>query len=131
LPPQHYSTFLEFSEQSQSLGTVFVSVFVQRVELLVCQFYLKIVIEVRATANAGYKVINWSPVFNANDYATGTSVTDYVSDADVQARQQALGASVQGTYNAPQWAQAWSSYGSPSFSVEMTFDEIVDARCVQ
>jgi hypothetical protein len=119
------------STSHQTLGTVSISGFAQRVELVSpCQFYLKLVIEVTATGSGGYKTFFWSPIFNADDYGLGGPVSDSVSDSNVQARQQANGFNVTGTYNAPQYAQAWSSYGTPTFSVEMTFDLIADARCV-
>ena len=121
------------STSNQSLGTVNISGFAQRiVTISPCEFYLKVIIEVTATANSGYKTFTWSPTFNANNYAIGESVFDSVSDANVQTRPQAIGSNVQTFYGSLQeWAQAWSSYGAPSFSIEMTFDEIVDARCVQ
>lgn len=121
------------SESNASLGTVNISGFAQRiVTVSPCEFYLKVIIEVTATANSGYKTFSWSPTFNANNYALGEAVVDSVSDANVQARPQAIGSNVQTFFGGLQeWAQAWSSYGTPSFSIEMTFDKIIDARCVQ
>jgi len=118
------------SEPHPSLGTVNTHGSVERIPLSACRFYLKISIHVEATVG-GYKDVFWSPEFNADNYQLGQSVSDSVSDSNVQQRLQSNGSSVLGTYaNDQPWRQAWASYGMPSFSVEMTFDEIVDARCV-
>jgi hypothetical protein len=118
------------SHSHPSLETVNIDGFAQRVALIdPCQFYLKVSIEVRATVG-GYKTFFWSPIFNANDYRIGGPVTDSVSDGTVAAKPQANGSRVTGSYTNPLWASKWASYGTPTFSVVMAFDEISDARCV-
>ena len=117
------------SHSHPSLTTVHIEGFVQKVVLIEpCKFYLKITINVRADVG-GYKTFFWSPLFNANDYGIGGPVTDSVSDGTVAARPQDNGSNVSGTYNDPRWAAKWASYGTPTFSVAMEFNEIADARC--
>jgi hypothetical protein len=113
-----------------TLGTLTINGFAQKVPVLdPCKFYLKISIEVIASVG-GYKTFYWSPAFNANDYAIGGPVSDSISESTVSARPQENGSSVTGTHENPLWAAKWASYGTPTFSVEMTFNEIADARCV-
>jgi hypothetical protein len=113
-----------------TLGTVTINGFAQRVPVLdPCKFYLKLSIEVLASVG-GYKTFYWSPSFNANNYAIGGPVSDSISDSTVGSRPQENGSNITGTYKDPLWATKWASYGTPTFSIEMTFNHIDDARCV-
>jgi hypothetical protein len=121
----------ERTETHPTLGTVFLNLMVQRVPFSFCKFYLKFSAEVRSTAIAGYQNYLWTPIFHADDYELGESVVDSVNNATVSSRPRALSdGKTEVRFTNPAGSPQWSELSEPSFSVEMTFGSIVDARCV-
>lgn len=123
-------SFYERTETHPTLGTVSLALQVQRISLGTCEFYLKFAAEVRATGINGYQNYLWTPIFNADDYALGESVVDSVDNASVASRRRALpDGKTEVRFTNPAGSPQWSELSEPSFSVEMTFDAIIDARC--